>query len=76
MIRSDPYQLLGVPRCANDTEVASAHAHLATVFDPRRWEASPPLWEEARVWTRALNEARETILSDHQRISDHRRPRG
>jgi len=66
---SDPYQLLGVSRHATDAEVASACTRLTTVFDPRRWEASPALRHEAQAWTNTVKDARRAVLASSDRLT-------
>ncbi len=63
MIGSDPCQLPGVVRHVTDAEITGAYARLTTVFDPRRWAASPDRRHEAQAWTNSVNEARGLILA-------------
>lgn len=64
MIANEPSELLGVPRDADETQILAAYRHNAEVFDPERWRDAPPsIQEQAVAWTRALNEARDALLS-------------
>jgi curved DNA-binding protein CbpA len=58
----DPYELLGVQRTSTTAEVVSAYEHLAVIFEPGRWTASPSLAREATAWAERIDEARRTIL--------------
>jgi hypothetical protein len=60
----DPYDLLGVQRTATPAEVVAAYEHVAEIFDPSRWAASPELAREATAWAEAIEGARRTILQD------------
>lgn len=68
MIRNEPAELLGIPRDADEIQILAAYGRIAEVFDPERWrDASPGVQEEAIAWTRALNEARDAMLSSAKR---------
>jgi curved DNA-binding protein CbpA len=62
VIVADPHELLGVGRQSSSSEIRSAHARLAAVFDATRWQDDPDLYVEASEWLRAVDGARDVLL--------------
>jgi hypothetical protein len=58
--------VLGVPTDAPEAIARRAHARLAVVFDPRRWEDRPDLLAAAAGWRAIADEA----LADHLSLED------
>ena len=65
MVAVDPYQLLGVRPGSTTVEVVLAYEHLAVIFDPDLWAASPNVEVEAKAWSDAIDEALTVILRKH-----------
>lgn len=63
---SDPFEILGIPRTASESEIKDAYRALAKKYHPDNYSNAPDIAEVAAEKMREVNEAYNTIMKDRK----------